>query len=129
MNSRNVNIACITEHWLSQNLVEKINIQDFTVASSFCRTSSRHGGAAIAVRDGILCKEIRELKELSIESEIEVAAAGFVHLKLVIIALYRPPSGDVQLFLSTLSRILENCFDRYENHKIIFSGDFNIDFS
>lgn len=126
LDDKDINIACITEHWLTRDLIDKIKFDNYKIVSSFCR-SSRHGGSAIVVRKEIICKELLHLRNLSIEGETEIAAVRFTALKLIVIAVYRIPSGNSQIFFSLLAEVLDQCFDKYEGDQFIFAGDFNVD--
>lgn len=74
LNDQNVNIGCITEHWLSSGILDRIFIENYVVASAYCRRSSRHGGAAIILRNNIPFKELSEIKDLSVDRIIEMTA-------------------------------------------------------
>ena len=43
----NVEVLCFTEHWLNYHKIHAINNNHFTLASSFCRRNSDHGGSCI----------------------------------------------------------------------------------
>lgn len=47
LKEQNINLACITEHWLSGDVLDRVFIEDYIVATAYCRQSTRHGGAAI----------------------------------------------------------------------------------
>jgi len=37
-------VLCITEHWLNYQKLHVMNVDHFTAAVAFCRSSSKHGG-------------------------------------------------------------------------------------
>lgn len=127
LHEQKVDIAALSEHWLSQDMIERIYIPGYNIAGKFCRTSSCHGGAAIIVRDDLQYKELLDLSRLAVEKVTEIAAVRFPKLRLTLIQIYRPPSSDIDYFFSVLNEVLENCYNNYSEDRIIFSGDFNID--
>lgn len=98
------------------------------MASSFCRKTSRHGGAAVFVSKEIQCRELLNITKYSVEKEIEIAAIRLPVLKVVLVALYRPPSGDYSIFLSALEFVLDECLRSHGDDRVLLVGDFNIDF-
>ena len=70
-------------------------------------------------------RECVKINKLSIKNEFECAA---VECKLgdgsiIIVAVYRPPSGNVNIFLDSMEKLLTNILA--ENKKNVFAGDFN----
>lgn len=128
LESRHVDIACFTEHWLTADIISKINLGNYEVASSYCRQSSRHGGTAIVLRKDLPFKELLEVKSNSVEKQIELAGVRLTKYKILILSLYRPPSGDVSQCLDVLTKVLELCQALYPTDRLFVSGDFNIDF-
>jgi hypothetical protein len=55
---KHVAVICLTEHWLSDQKLNCINIKDFKLVSAFCRSSSEHGGSGVYVKNGLETKEI-----------------------------------------------------------------------
>ncbi|KAK9892605.1 hypothetical protein WA026_020986 [Henosepilachna vigintioctopunctata] len=39
-------MVCVTEHWLSHHILDRIHINGYVAADAFCRASSRHGDQA-----------------------------------------------------------------------------------
>ncbi|XP_044766826.1 uncharacterized protein LOC123322842 [Coccinella septempunctata] len=118
------------DNWPSgiTDLLSRVNFGNLNVASSFCRNTSRHGGAAVFVSKEIQCRELLNITKYSVEKEIEIAAIRLPVLRVVLVALYRPPSGDYSTFLSALEFVLEECLRSHGDDRVLLVGDFNIDF-
>lgn len=129
LNERQVDIACLTEHWLSYDILQKINLNNHKVVNAYCRETSRHGGAAVIIKKGLSGVGLDELRNLTVERVIELAAVRIKKYNLVAVSLYRTPSADPVVFMAVLNDLLERCYDTYRNDKIVISGDFNIDFA
>lgn len=59
----NVEVLCVTEHWLNCHKIHAININHFIVASAFCRKNSDHGGSCFFVKKGVMTKVLNSVKE------------------------------------------------------------------
>jgi hypothetical protein len=62
------------EHWLNDKDLKCIKLDQFILASYFCRTNHIHGGAAIYIKNGIRYKEKSELCVLCEEIHFEICA-------------------------------------------------------
>lgn len=99
MNDEKIDLACVTEHWLSNEIIERVNIQNYRLVSSFCRIESYYGGAAIFVRKRLLCNELQHIQSFGIEKTIEIAAIRLPTLRLIMITLRREISQFSRLCL------------------------------
>ena len=119
-------ILCLTETWLTHENVEKATIPNYTLSSYFCRSTQIHGGVAIFCKESIDAKEVQFIKEHSTETHIE--CSGLIisnnQHKTTIINVYRPPNGDMDIFLISLSQILNKAFA--VSSIVILCGDLNI---
>lgn len=118
---------CITEHWKSELQLQSLGIRNYQLVSSFCRGEGQHGGAAIYSKNNIKYRVCSKLCSYSVVNEFEVAAAEFTvdKLPIIIITIYRPSGGNVQLFLSKFDQMLTETF--LENRVYFIVGDFNIE--
>jgi hypothetical protein len=48
-----IEILCLNEHWLSPNDIDVLSIDNYTVASSFCRSKYKHGGVAVLIHNSL----------------------------------------------------------------------------
>lgn len=123
----NCQIACVTEHWQSQDELPLFAIKGLSLASSFCRSHGEHGGSAIYVTNDVSWKPREDLCNFSEKLHFECSAieCNFDNFDCVVLCIYRTPKVSSEIFLFKLNSILETLFN--ENKAIIISGDFNID--
>lgn len=86
-----------------------------------------HGGSSIFVHNQLEANEVEELRDKSAEGHIECSSVVSRPFKMIIICIYRPPQGDLNIFFTTLSDILNTSLNITKNYKLILCGDFNID--
>lgn len=118
---------CLTEHWQSQQQLNSIGIHNYHLAANFCRSEGSHGGVAVYVKEHYAHKVLKDICDLSVSGELEVAASEFVVNKrqLIVIAVYRPPNGNIHNCFYILEQVLTALFN---DRKIIFvAGDFNVE--
>lgn len=128
LNEQNIDLGCITEHWLSSDVVRRVFIENYVVASAYCHQSSRHGGAAIILRNNVSVKEVTEIKKLSSDEITEMTAVRIAERNLTVVAIYRPPSGDFETFITIMNQALQICMEKYPRDKLVFAGDYNVNF-
>lgn len=104
--SDNIDILAFTEHWLDNNKEPYVKIKNYCMTSNFVRQLSKHGGSCIFVRNNIQFKELKHLKQKSLENEVECSAIEIIPLHIRIVNIYRPPSGKFDLFMRILEDIL-----------------------
>lgn len=123
LNEHNYDFLLINEHWCTNDELNYVSITNYKVISKFCRTNSAHGGVAVyALEYHTNCINLEQINKLSVELHCEIAATEFGNSRLM--TIYRPPSGDFDVFLETLTLAL-TIFSRGD--KIMFvSGDFNV---
>lgn len=110
--NRTCKFLCITEHWKSEEQLQQLKVNNFTLAAKYCRQEGKHGGAAIYIHNSINFKTRKKLNELSVAGEFECAAAECTINKLtfIIIAIYRPCIGNVNIFFDKLEQLLNIIF-------------------
>ncbi|KAK9877311.1 hypothetical protein WA026_017703 [Henosepilachna vigintioctopunctata] len=120
-------IMCITEHWMTKDEIQFLNIQGFIVMSNFSREKYIHGGTCILVKEDIKdFEEVPYINEMSIEKEIEGSCIVSRNRKLVIMSIYRTCLGNVQIFFEQLDEILKRIDKEFTKYHIVICGDFNI---
>lgn len=127
--SEKVDILCISEHWICKNDIVNFCYPGYKLGSNFSRKNHIRGGSLILVKCNLETDDILAITELSLECHIEMCAVGINinNNKIINISVYRPPNGDINIFLSSLSEAL-NIASKKCNY-IVLSGDFNIDFN
>lgn len=122
MENYDVQVLCLTEHWLKEHEVAFINDDFYTVQSAFVRKSAIRGGSLILVSNKLKCKQRLDLVNLSIERTIELSCVELE--RYLVICVYRPPSGDFTRFESVMEDLLNKL--KSSNKSIILCGDFNV---
>ena len=122
----------LTETWNSIENVDLCFIQNYEGVHNFREILPSHGGIGGGV--SIFCNSvlytIKKFNPLCFCNEaIESCVAELifkknVSLKHIIVAIYRPPNGNVDEFIATLNLILSNDF--LKDKKIFIAGDMNI---
>ena len=119
-------ILCISEHWKTDEQLKMFNINNFVLASSFCREEG-FGGSAIYIHRDIQFRKRTQINKLSVAGDFECASieCRLENDQFLVTSIYRPPKGNLSVFYdrteSMLSQIVE------ENTNILIAGDFNIE--
>lgn len=121
LENHNITLLCITEHWL-QDYQLMFNFNNHNVISCFARKSAIHGGSLIIVNNHVKSKERRDIVQLSSERNVEVSCVELQHF--IVICIYRPPSGDFNIFEQVVEDVL-NIISK-SNKEIVVCGDFNV---
>lgn len=121
LQSDNIDVLCITEHWLKGHEF-MFNFNNHNIVSSFFRKSCNRGGSLIMVKHNLKSKERRDIVDMSVERHIELSCVELE--QFIIVCVYRPPSADYNLFESVIDEVLSSIFRTPKN--IIVCGDFNI---
>lgn len=121
LNSEDVNILCLTEHWLKNDQL-MFSFNNHHLASSFNRENAIRGGSLILIQNGIKYKERTDIVTLSVERTIEIACIELEHL--IVLSVYRPPNSSFDIFEKTMDVALSKikC-----NKNVTVCGDFNVD--
>lgn len=129
LNKINPELLCLTEHWCRADNVDMVCLRGYRLISHFCRQGCKNGGSAVYVKEnvkfgvkGLSCKKF------SVEEHFECCAARiqFEKCKYVLVCAYRPPDGDMEIFLSRAFEAMSH-FSKQAD-KVYFCGDFNVDY-
>lgn len=115
----------LTEHWLSASNLKFINLEGYTLVSSYCRKTLAHGGSCIFVKNTVKAIECLEFTDMSTERYCEVSAVELIDFNVLILCIYRTNLISSTDFLLHLERLLERAND--SGKSFLFVGDFNID--
>ena len=118
-------VVCICEHWLRDEEILDLVLRRYRVAASFCRVLRGHGGVMILVRDDIEFRDL-SLSGLSCELDAEVSGVLLPSFDLVVITVYRSPSGDFDSFYGVLCGVLRRA--GVLSRRLVLTGDFNVPF-
>uniref|UniRef100_A0A1Y1LAR2 Reverse transcriptase domain-containing protein n=1 Tax=Photinus pyralis TaxID=7054 RepID=A0A1Y1LAR2_PHOPY len=97
-------------------------IENYYVACSFCRNSFKNGGVVMLSRIDYNFKELKFCHIPCFEKDFEYVAAQYG--KLIVVCVYRSPSGNINLFFECLYSLLDSIICL--NSDVILCGDFNI---
>ena len=112
----------LSETWNTPNNVQLCNIDGYTSHHAFRAAGSRGGGISV------LCKKKNQTSQLlhsecSEHIESCIVKVKFNYTNVIIVGIYRPPSGSIDVFCSKIENILRS-FDGGD--LVIVSGDINI---
>jgi exonuclease III len=103
------------------------SIERYKLSAKFCRQQYRNGGTCIFVHESINC-DIIPTDHICKEKDLEMCAIklNLQKTNIVIIVIYRSPSGNYGYFLMKLDLFLKSlCTIRTE---YIICGDINVDY-
>ena len=126
LNEINFDVICFSEHWLDDDKIKLVNLNDYKLGSFFYRDINRHGGVAIFLKSNLDFKAVN-LQNYCVAFEAEFCAIELTESKILIVSIYRPCSGNFNSFLDTFESLLIFSSARYKS--IILVGDFNTDFN
>jgi len=120
-------ILCFSEHHLKTFELELISIDGFRLGAAHSRQILKGGGVCTFVRNNLECTNI-ELDKYCKEQDIEacmIKLTSTLH-NILIMTVYRAPSGNFNLFLKRLEDILKSHYR--VDLKFIICGDININY-
>lgn len=124
-----IHAVCISETWLNKDKLELLSINNYHIASFFCRETQEGGGVCILIKNSIEYCKREDITLLSVESNIELCAIELSNINLLLINLYWPNSSiGVEMFLERLENLLKMIMMKDKNKKIILGGDFNVNY-
>jgi hypothetical protein len=126
-NDFDYHVLTLTEHGCANDEIHVMNLKNYNLASSYCRNNYKSGGVSIFCRININYKKLTWIDRLSIELDFEVTGILLKlnrNNKIILITIYRSPSGNINKFLTSLDLLLEKVTKDFEN--IIITGDLNI---
>lgn len=103
MTSNNIDIICITEHWLKSHEL-MFSFSDHQVGSAFCREHLIRGGSLILLNKQIKFKERKDIVHHSVERHIEIACVELE--QFIVISAYSPPTASFDIFEKVIEEIL-----------------------
>ena len=64
IDSYQLSVICLNEHWLKEEEMLGLQMSGFKLMSYYCRSTYKHGGCAILVKEHVSCKEIENIKTM-----------------------------------------------------------------
>jgi exonuclease III len=121
-----MDVLCFTEHWLKEDYLKLIHIDQYELASYFSRKQHNHGGSGTYVGKNICTKNLNCVQNISAEKDSEVSATELVDYDYIILCIYKSPDGNFWMFLKNLEFILHTIQSR--NKKSLLCGNWNLNF-
>lgn len=132
----NVGAVCITESWLTSDKLKYVNINGYSLVSSYSRINQEGGGVCILLKNSIEFKNRSDINSLSIESVFEICATEIVALKILLITLYWPNTNKKItsrkqniIIYNQLEKLMEILDKKDRAKSIVLGGDLNINFN
>jgi len=123
--SKNVDFLTITEHWMTKAECDSFSIANYSVAASFCRQQSKHGGVMLLSKNTQATKPI-DINKFNVEKIIEMCGIQAININAIIIVIYRPPNADAEIFVENLNEMLNEIRNKYKSKTLFLCGDYNI---
>jgi hypothetical protein len=122
-----VDVVCITEHFIMEGCECNVVLENYTLASSYCRRGTKRGGACILLKQEHRFRELSEVKKYCLDYVFECCAVELPVFKTAILCIYRVPKQDnLCMFFERLEKLLFYVAKLSFNN-VIIAGDFNID--
>ena len=116
---------CLSEHHLKEFEINSITLNQYVLASIYCRKNFKQGGVCIFVRMNIQFTHINNIVTCK-EKDLEMCGVQVNSPSMYIICIYRAPTGDFNYFLENLNKFLNKLYKNSKN--IIICGDVNINY-
>jgi hypothetical protein len=109
-------ILCFSEHHLKKLELDQINVVGYRLGAAYCRQVVKKGGVCILVQRNLNYTTI-DLGKYCKDQDIEVCALKLesTSLNVCIMAVYRAPTGNFNLFLNRLDGIIKTIISKKTN--------------
>lgn len=118
INDHDIDILCLSEHWLKERSLKYCNINNLVLANAFCRVNSIRGGVIIYVKSNYEFKKVEHLDKMSQELHCEITSVEIVTLNIIIINIYRSPNGDIDIFFKILNKLFSKLINLKKKRSI-----------
>ena len=126
----NIDFLGITETWLNQNYSnDMLDIQGYSILRNDRLIDKKGGGVACYIKSKYFkfCSTIEGLNISNQHIEmLNIVHQTPNHKKQLVTVVYRPPTGDVKIFLKHIKDIVS--LPEFSKMEKIILGDFNIDY-
>lgn len=123
--TKEIDIICVSEHWLTLNQVDLFVPINYVVGNVMCRTLSKNGGTSILVKNSIQFEKI-SLSQYASELNFEISGIKLENQNIIILSVYRSPNGDIKIFFDKFELAVKRVLKCNNKAKLIIGGDFNI---
>lgn len=126
LSTHNVDILCLTEHWLSRNELDCTNIKNYKLVNHYSRSNLQRGGVCIFAKKEIDISPWQYHHCLEKHFEICISVIQTEKHKIYVIVMYRTPDSDVKEFIHRLELMLYKIYNK--KYLYVICGDININF-
>jgi exonuclease III len=118
---------CLTEHHLKEYEINNISMDNYELGAKYCRITYKNGGVCIFIHNSIKFNNVL-IEKYCVEKDIEACAIKLIltNIKIIVLAVYRSPSGNFNKFLQKLDNILRILHNN--KSEFIICGDVNINY-
>ena len=123
----NPQIVCLTEHYTTEQNLFSIHLENYYLAANFSRIDTKGGGSCIFVRKYIAFHTVT-VSQFSHEKILEPCAIkiNLGACNILVICVYRSPSGIFNQFIYLLDLLLTSLYDA--RCELILCGDMNVNY-
>ena len=125
VSDQNFDIIALNETWLSTDILQLYASFGNYNGTFKCR-NRLGGGVGLYVSKTISFDVVDEFSFIEDGLGCIFISFKFLGEHFLIGNLYRPPRGNLNIFIERLSGILENCLRNFAGYKLYILGDFNI---
>jgi hypothetical protein len=92
-------LVCISEHHMMEQELQSLSMPRYNLASSYCCEKHLKGSVCIFVKEDVLYQTM-DFSRICREKTFEICAVKLqiASIKLIVLCIYRDPSGNLNLF-------------------------------
>ena len=122
---KDIDVLRFTEHWVKEDYLKLIQLEQYKLVSYFSRKKYGHGGSYLYVNKRICANELNCFQGISMEKDFEMSAIELVDYGYIIICLYRSPDSNFWIFIKNLELIIQTVQFK---ERLFLCGDWNLNF-
>lgn len=122
--SLDIDLICVSEHWLVESEINLFIPQGYMPASFYCRQNKKNGGAGIIIKNNIAF-EVIDIANFSSELDCELCCVKLSEQNIYVVSVYRAPQGNIDLFFENFERAIKHVLNF--GALVVVGGDFNIE--
>jgi len=122
-----LHLICLTDHNLSKQTLSLINLENYSLGSSYLHILNQGGTVCIYIRTDNVYSTL-DVSQNCTEKYIQlcVAQINSKYCHIVIICIYRSPTGKYSQFLNLLDATLKHL--HIPNTKFLICGNINVNY-
>ena len=117
-------VLCFTESWLTDHIKNLVSFDNYREYHNL-RVNRRGGGISVFVADRFEAELQSDYSRMTDHIEALFLELRSDNYRILVGTIYRPPSGDINVFLDDLQSILTT-IDSKRYKEITLTGDFNL---